>query len=73
MKKNKIRQVLERANKKDLDIVIGWDEKYGGQTCITGREDIILKDKVIIIKDDVPELSEFIPYQNVNWIKCHRK
>lgn len=73
MKKIKIKQVLERANKKDLDIMISWDEKYGGQTCITGREDLILEDKVIKIKDDVPELSEFVPYQKVRWMKCYRK
>lgn len=73
MKKVKIKQVLKRASKKDLDIIISFKEKYGGVTSIVGREDIILKDKVIKIKDDVPELSELVPYQNVSWMKCHRR
>ncbi|MEG1310499.1 MAG: hypothetical protein RR942_06450 [Romboutsia sp.] len=73
MKKIKIKQVLKRANKKDLDIIISFEERYGGTTYTVGREDLILKDRVIKIKVHVPELSEFVPYQNVRWIKCHRK
>lgn len=73
MKKVKIKQVLKRANKKDLDIVIDWNEKYGGQTCITGARDIILNGKEVIVKSDVPELTDYVPYQNIRLMKCYRK
>lgn len=73
MKKIKIQQILNRANKKGLDIIISWNEKYGGQICTTGAKDIILNDKEVIVESDVPELTDYVPYQNIRWVQCCRK
>ncbi|WP_075810215.1 hypothetical protein [Clostridium perfringens] len=73
MKKVKIKQILNRAEKKDLYVLISYEEKYGGTTYTMNPEDIILEERTVKLIDDCPELIENIPYQDIRWMKCCRK
>lgn len=73
MKKIKVKQILNRAEKKDLYVLISYGEKYGGTTYTMNPEDIILKERTVKLMDDCPEYIEDIPYQNIRWMKCYKR
>lgn len=73
MKKIKVKQILNRAEKKGLYVLISYEEKYGGTTYTMNPEDIFLEERTVKLIDDCPELIENIPYQNIRWMTCYRK
>lgn len=74
MKKVKVKQILNRAKKKDLDIVISYSWKYGETTYSMNTKDMIIEERTVKLIDNYPyNLFENIPYQNIRWMKCYRK